>query len=67
MGSMSPNTAAFFAGSFLVLVVGVSLYVRSLDLRVPERWDRPLLYLSAVRSVAMGALVVMFVSAAFAR
>ncbi len=53
------------AGSSLVAIVGVSVLLRTVPLRVPSLGERELLILSALRTVVVGALAVIFVSGAF--
>ena len=59
------HLAAFIAGSSLIVIVGVSVLLRTVPVRVPALGDRELLYLSGLRTVVVGALTVVFVAGAF--
>ncbi|HEX8939761.1 MAG TPA: hypothetical protein VF763_06320 [Candidatus Limnocylindrales bacterium] len=61
------HLVAFVAGSLLAVLIGGSLFVRSLELELPGAGGRQLLVADAIRTVLVGALVVVFLSAILAR
>ncbi len=59
------HLAAFVAGSSLVSIVAVSVLLRVTPVRAPSLGERELRVLSALRTVVVSALVVVFLSGAF--
>jgi hypothetical protein len=65
-GVSTTHLAAFIAGSSLVTIVAVTLFVRSTGVSIPAGREDALRTVKAVETMVMAALLVVFVAGAFA-